>query len=231
MFNKRFTAAVMAGGLIVAPFAAQAQTATTPNTGTSTGTAAQSTTTMPSSGSTAATATAGSQQFASQLMPNQWLASKLMDQSVLGPDNKSVGDINDLVLDQSGNIQSVVIGVGGFLGIGEKDVAVPFRSLEIQHDASASTTGTTTTGTSTSSTANNATTTTAANNNSSGSSLLGTSKDRIVLRMSKQELQNAPTFRSDRSSTSGAASGSSSDTGMGSSTTTGTGTTTTAPAR
>ena len=45
-------------------------------------------------------------------------------------DNK-IGDVKDLLLDQSGKIDSVIIGVGGFLGMGEKNVAVPFSSLKV----------------------------------------------------------------------------------------------------
>jgi hypothetical protein len=46
-----------------------------------------------------------------------------------------VGDINDLLLDKNGQISTVVIGVGGFLGVGEKYVAIPFGSLSITADA------------------------------------------------------------------------------------------------
>jgi sporulation protein YlmC with PRC-barrel domain len=45
-------------------------------------------------------------------------------------DNK-IGDVKDLLLDQSGKIDSVIIGVGGFLGLGEKNIAVPFSSLKV----------------------------------------------------------------------------------------------------
>jgi hypothetical protein len=44
-------------------------------------------------------------------------------------DWSDVGEVNDVVLDMSGNIKAVVLGVGGFLGIGEKDVAVEISSL------------------------------------------------------------------------------------------------------
>ena len=43
---------------------------------------------------------------------------------VLGPDNASVGRVNDLLFDGTGKIIGVVIGVGGFLGIGTKNVAI-----------------------------------------------------------------------------------------------------------
>jgi hypothetical protein len=61
------------------------------------------------------------------------LGSRLMGQPVYssaGDDAEEIGSINDLVFSESGQIEAVVIGVGGFLGIGEKNVAVDFDSLE-----------------------------------------------------------------------------------------------------
>jgi sporulation protein YlmC with PRC-barrel domain len=63
---------------------------------------------------------------------DQWRASKLIGASVVGPDNKSIGDINEILLDKAGGVEAVVVGVGGFLGIGEKNVAIPFDSLNVQ---------------------------------------------------------------------------------------------------
>lgn len=50
--------------------------------------------------------------------------------STAGDDAEEIGSINDLVFSENGQIEAVVIGVGGFLGIGEKSVAVDFDSLE-----------------------------------------------------------------------------------------------------
>jgi sporulation protein YlmC with PRC-barrel domain len=61
------------------------------------------------------------------------LGSELIDQAVYssaGDDAEEIGDITDIIFNQQGQITGVVIGVGGFLGIGEKSVAVPFDSLE-----------------------------------------------------------------------------------------------------
>jgi sporulation protein YlmC with PRC-barrel domain len=61
------------------------------------------------------------------------LGSRLIGQpvySTAGDDAEEIGNISDLVFDESGQITAVVIGVGGFLGIGEKAVAVDFQSLE-----------------------------------------------------------------------------------------------------
>jgi len=61
-----------------------------------------------------------------------YLASNLIGENVYngtGDDAQNIGDVNDLVVSNDGSIQSVIVGVGGFLGIGEKDVAVDFKGL------------------------------------------------------------------------------------------------------
>jgi hypothetical protein len=62
---------------------------------------------------------------------DQWLATKLIGAAVTAPSNEKIGSVNDLLLDPSGNVVAAVIGVGGFLGIGEKDVAISFKSLTV----------------------------------------------------------------------------------------------------
>jgi sporulation protein YlmC with PRC-barrel domain len=56
-------------------------------------------------------------------------ASKLTGVEVIGADNTRIGEVEELLVDASGRIAGVVIGVGGFLGIGEKRVAVPFDKI------------------------------------------------------------------------------------------------------
>src|SRR5438552_1906188 len=64
----------------------------------------------------------------------QWLVGQFIGQPVSNQAGERVGDINDVLFDKSGQISAVVIGVGGFLGIGEKNVAIPFASLSITAD-------------------------------------------------------------------------------------------------
>lgn len=59
-----------------------------------------------------------------------WRASKMSGLSVYNDNNESVGSINDLLTDKTGNIKAVVIGVGGFLGVGEHLVAIPFDKVK-----------------------------------------------------------------------------------------------------
>jgi sporulation protein YlmC with PRC-barrel domain len=60
----------------------------------------------------------------------EWRASKMVGLNVYNDKNESVGSINDLLTDKSGAIKAVVIGVGGFLGVGEHLVAVPLDKVK-----------------------------------------------------------------------------------------------------
>lgn len=63
-----------------------------------------------------------------------WRGSKLVGLSVYNDSNESLGSINDLLMDKSGNIKGVVIGVGGFLGVGEHLVALPFDKVKFVNE-------------------------------------------------------------------------------------------------
>lgn len=59
----------------------------------------------------------------------KWRASKLMGVDIYGPDDKKVGDVTEVLFDKTGKVAMVTVGVGGFLGIGSKDVAIPFEQV------------------------------------------------------------------------------------------------------
>jgi sporulation protein YlmC with PRC-barrel domain len=63
-----------------------------------------------------------------------WRASKVVGLSVYNDKNESLGSINDLLMDKSGNIKGVVIGVGGFLGVGEHLVAIPMDKIKFVNE-------------------------------------------------------------------------------------------------
>lgn len=63
-----------------------------------------------------------------------WRAAKVVGLSVYNANNESLGSINDLLMDKSGNIKAVVIGVGGFLGVGEHLVAVPYDKIKFVNE-------------------------------------------------------------------------------------------------
>jgi sporulation protein YlmC with PRC-barrel domain len=60
----------------------------------------------------------------------QWRSSKLIGVNVYNDNNDKIGDIQELIVDKSGKIDDVVLGVGGFLGMGEHYVAVPMEKLK-----------------------------------------------------------------------------------------------------
>jgi sporulation protein YlmC with PRC-barrel domain len=69
----------------------------------------------------------------SQVSADGQLASNLIGENVYNStadDATKVGDVNDLVLSKDGQVEAIVIGVGGLLGIGEKDVAIDFKTIE-----------------------------------------------------------------------------------------------------
>ena len=72
--------------------------------------------------------TAGEGAFLSEA-PNLLRVSKIRGLGVIGLDHTRVGDIEDVLMDREGRAHAVVLGVGGFLGIGQKAVAVPFTEI------------------------------------------------------------------------------------------------------
>ncbi len=180
-----------------------------------------------------------------------WRVSDFEGKSVYGSDGESIGSISDVLVSQDGSVNAVIIGVGGFLGIGQKDVAVDMSALQlgpgatqaeadqaaaqmnqqqqVDEETTASTgtaapagTGTATTGTDTAATGNTTTGTgmpatgsdtaatgntttgtgmpadqTAANTAGSGETIqIGEDglPDRIVLNVTRQQLEDAPAF-------------------------------------
>jgi hypothetical protein len=99
------------------------QPATTEQTQTTTTTAeTQPTTTEQSTTQTTEQALAA---------PEGFLASNVIGATVYSQDDQSIGDINDIILSPQGQPSQVVVGVGGFLGIGEKDVVLDMSKLQM----------------------------------------------------------------------------------------------------
>ena len=166
-------------------------------------------------------------QLMTQMQPNMMRGSKLMGVDVYGSDNQKIGDIDEVLVDREGKIQAIVVGIGGFLGIGEKNVAIPYTQVQwmTAEQASAANTqagGTNTAGgvttpaspTGTAGSGGNqpATTgSTGAGGTAAGGSGAGGSNDgtpaRAMVRMSKADLQNAPEFRYSADAGGGGAGG------------------------
>lgn len=116
-------------------------------------------------------------QFVNKEPSGQWRATKLSGVAVYGADNQKIGAIDDILIDSQGQAKVAVIGIGGFLGVGQKNVGVPFDSLKFNNQAEGRTAA---------SGSNN----TAAN--SSGSAEYPAS---ATLSATKDQLQNAPNFQ------------------------------------
>ena len=61
--------------------------------------------------------------------PTGTTVTNFYKQNVYDPSDNKIGDIDDLLIDKQGHVTAVLVGVGGFLGMGEKDVAIPFNAL------------------------------------------------------------------------------------------------------
>ena len=74
-------------------------------------------------------------RFEAEQSVQQWRAPKLIGVAVYGADGRQVGVVKDVLIGHDGVVQVVVIGVGGFLGLGAKDVGVPFDWIEWRTEA------------------------------------------------------------------------------------------------
>jgi sporulation protein YlmC with PRC-barrel domain len=86
-------------------------------------------------------ALADTAKFISAQTPDQWVFSKFKGTDVIGPDNAQVGNVNDVLFDKNGKILGLIVGVGGFLGIGEKSVAIDMSAFQPVAADTGSTTG------------------------------------------------------------------------------------------
>jgi len=81
---------------------------------------------------------AGTQTAAGMTLvePTKISANDLINTTVYDPDARNIGEVHDVVMTKDGKIDAVVLDVGGFLGIGEKPVALAFEDLEFRRDSS-----------------------------------------------------------------------------------------------
>jgi hypothetical protein len=61
---------------------------------------------------------------------NTFLASDLTGATVYSPQDESIGDVNDVIVSRDGKVDGIIVGVGGFLGIGEKDAAIKMMDTD-----------------------------------------------------------------------------------------------------
>ncbi len=73
---------------------------------------------------------AGKADFVTQQSADQHLASKFSGTDVIGADDAKIGDVSDILFDKDNKVLAYIVGVGGFLGIGSKDVAIAPASFQ-----------------------------------------------------------------------------------------------------
>ena len=78
-----------------------------------------------------------SAHFVTQQTADQWLASKFKGTDVMGAQDEKIGDVSDILFDKDGKVLAYIVGVGGFLGIGSKDVAIAPAAFQMMHDTRA----------------------------------------------------------------------------------------------
>jgi sporulation protein YlmC with PRC-barrel domain len=196
---KTLAAAVLLGSTAIAPFAVAQDATTTPPAATGTapaGTVAPDATTGAASGTMGTTAAAGTATYLTEQAENHISVADFMGQAIYTADNQSIGDINDLLVDKEGGVVAAVVGVGGFLGIGEKNVAVPFENITITRVVDDAETTTTTDGTAATGTSTTTTTTTATTDNTAtNAEEVADAEVRLTTTETADSLRNAPEFR------------------------------------
>jgi hypothetical protein len=118
-------------GAALSSLALSAALAQSPISPPSTSPAATHGTSTPAPAVKSTSAPAASGSIISSQQPDQWLASKFKGTDVIGGDDQKIGDVTDILFDKSGKIEAFVVSVGGFLGVGSKEVALPPNSFEV----------------------------------------------------------------------------------------------------
>ena len=72
----------------------------------------------------------GQEGLMTSIPANSQTVTDWYKQNVYDQNNQKLGEIMDLLVNQSGQIEAAMVGVGGFLGAGEKDVAVSFNAIK-----------------------------------------------------------------------------------------------------
>jgi sporulation protein YlmC with PRC-barrel domain len=82
----------------------------------------------------AAIATSGAASAASMTAApsDSWTVTNYYKQTIYDNNQAKIGEIDDVLVDKTGTVTGLVVSVGGFLGIGSKDVIVPFSDVNLQ---------------------------------------------------------------------------------------------------
>jgi sporulation protein YlmC with PRC-barrel domain len=114
------------------------------------------------------TPAAPSANAATQQQGNQWRGSQLIGLDVYNNNDENIGDINDVILGKDGKIELIVVGVGGWLGMGEHDVALRWEQVRFSDQP---------------------------RKGDSNNAEAGEKPDHAMVNMSKDQLKNMPAFK------------------------------------
>lgn len=125
MLKKLMMTTALSGLMMGAAFAQSAPKPMDPPAATPPAVTITPSTTMSAPAGSASTQIINSQRS------DQWLASKFNGTDVIGADNEKIGDVSDVLFDKTGKVEAFIVGIGGFLGIGSKDVALSPAAFEV----------------------------------------------------------------------------------------------------
>jgi sporulation protein YlmC with PRC-barrel domain len=84
----------------------------------------------------AAAAASASEKVMQEQATNELRIDWITGTNVQSPDGENIGSISDVIVDgDTGELKAAIVGVGGFLGIGQKQIALPWEQLQINYDA------------------------------------------------------------------------------------------------
>lgn len=196
MIKRHMMLALIGTALVAAPALAQSPSGSS-NTNSSPPAASAPSSPSGSSAAAPSSSMSGGSQFVTQAQSGQWRASKFVGVDIYGTDNAKIGDVSEVLLDKSGKAEAIVIGVGGFLGVGSKDVAVPFSAVQWKDQPAPSTASSNTSGARTTTGSGSA-----MSPGASSPAATTTSAPKIldypdhgVLSMTKDQLKDAPEFK------------------------------------
>jgi sporulation protein YlmC with PRC-barrel domain len=110
-----------------------------------------------------------------QQQAGDYMAHDIIGTKIRNAQDENIGSVSDLVIDKDGRVKAGIISVGGFLGIGDKHVAVPWNQLQVRADASGAGSMGATTGT--------------------GGTAAALREPVLVVNMTKDQLKAAPEFK------------------------------------
>jgi sporulation protein YlmC with PRC-barrel domain len=129
---KKLVITTAIGGLMVgSAFAADDMKSPSPAPAAKSTEMMQPSSTSTSSSINTVSPSASSAKFINAQRQDQYLASKFKGTDVIGADDKKIGDVTDILFDKNSKVEAYVVGVGGFLGIGSKEVALAPTAFQV----------------------------------------------------------------------------------------------------